>query len=565
MSTDIKKQLEEVEQQLILGNFNEAIEAIDDLLDSKKLQKNDHLVFLAQKGEILIYQGKIEEALKLAEEIFNESKKQNLDLLLLDSIILKGIVFFYQGELKRLNKEIEEGEKIIRELDSLPTKIFAKRKAYILLLKANSNAFLFNIKPAKELMLKSIEFIEITGNKFLISVFSSFLSAIYGQLNELQKSKEFSKRGLLLAKELGNKFALSLALWGSARVPYMERNFKKCKDLFEQALEIMDKIGNKMYISIISNDLAVSYASMFDYENALKYYLKALPYAEKFLQLLLHLNIHLIYRRLGKNDLAIKHLKSRFKLAQDLNLPLYQSRTLYYLVMTLTDLKETTNAQEYLELMNQIREQNQDEKKFSLNYQYAKAYFLKSSDRMKDWTEASKIFEELLNEDEENISGWTRLSLLLYTSELLFKEIQMTGNEELLKELKQNIENVLSIAKKEHYELQEINALNLKAQIALIELKPERAKEILVQAIEISKEKKHQVMEEELLEELKQLEDQFDFWMKFSEKKQPLTVSVKHVSLGNTIRKMAQTTDIEVRDEKSGEVIEYRRLFEISI
>jgi tetratricopeptide (TPR) repeat protein len=565
MSSEIEKQLEEIEQKYILGNHKEAIEIIDDLLESKKLQKKDQLAFLAQKGEILFFQGKIEEALTLAEEIYEESKKQNLDLILLDSIILKGLVFITQAELDKLNKEIEEGEKILKKLDSIPTKIFAKRKGLILQLKSNKNVLTLNPKLASEQMLKSLEFLEITGNKFLISFCCSFIAILYDDLNDLQKSKEFSNRGLLLAKELGNKTALALALWACAGDSFIERDFKKAKELMEQAIEIVEEIDNEYFISVFSNALALTYVFLFDYENALKYYLKALPNASKLWQLIIHRNIYRLYHRLGNNELAIKHKKSRLKIAQDLNHPLVQSDTLSSLVFLLTDLKETKNAQEYLELLNQLKEQNQDKPSISLNYQYAKGYFLKSSDRIKDWTEAADIFEELLDKDEEEISDLIRLPLLLYTSELLFREIQMTGNEELLKELKQNIENVLSFARKKYYEPLEINALNLKAQIALIELKPEIAKEILIQAIEIAKEKRCHVEEKELIKELQQLEDQFEFWKKLSEKKLSLTESAKHVSLGNGIRKVTHTTDIEVRDAETGEVTEYRRLFELKI
>ena len=81
----------------------------------------------------------------------------------------------------------------------------------------------------------------------------------------------------------------------------------------------------------------------------------------------------------------------------------------------------------------------------------------------------------------------------------------------------------------------------------------------------MAKNKKHLSIENELKTELKKLEDQFDFWKKLSDKKQPLTETVKQISLENTIRRITHNTDIEIRDEKTGEVVQYRRLFDIKL
>ncbi len=566
MSSERKKQQEKIDHLFIHGNFDQAIEIIDNLLKEKDLEKTVQLAFLIQKSEILLYHGKFEDSQKLTEKVLKESKKQNNQLIQLDAIILKGLAYTWLAEFHKLKGEIEKGEEIIGKLDSLPTKVYAKRKSYLHFLSCYYFSAIFDFKNAEEFGKKCFEFAEIADNKFLLSFFLAYISAIYEKLDNYQKVKELSEKSLSLANELGNKTAIAIALWASAREPFMkDRDFRKARDLLEQALNIAEELKNSFFIGFFSHDLAVIYAFLFDYENALKYYLKALILLNPIMKLFVHNNIHHLYRRLGKNDLAIEHMEKRLKLSQEMNHIKGLSGSLLNLVIVLTDLKNLDKAKSYLELLEQLVGQHPEDRSIFLTYQYAKSYFLKSSDRMKDWINALEIFEELLKEDKENISKFNRLSILLYTSELLYKELQTTGNEDLLKEIKQNIEEVLSLAKKEHFVFLELNALNLKAQIALVELKPEKAKEILSQAIEIAKEKKQEAKEEELIEELKQLEVQFDFWMKLSEKKQPLTESVKHVSLGNAIRKMTQTTDIEVRDEKSGEVIEYRRLFEISI
>lgn len=519
---------------------------------------------MIQKSEILHYQGKLEDSQKLAEKVLKESKKQNNQLIQLDAIILKGLGYAWLADFPKIKETIEKGEEIIGKLDSLPAKVYAKRKSYLYYLNWSCHAYIFDMKTAVEFGKKCIEFAELAGNKFLLSNFLAYISVVYEKLDNYQEMKELSEKSLSLANELGNKTAIAMALWASAREPIMKnRDGRKAKDMLEQALNIAEELKNSLLIGTFSHDLAVAYTLLFDYENALKYYLKAQILPSAMMKLFVHYNLHHIYRRIGKKDLAIEQMEKRLKLSQEMNHIKGLSGSLFFLVISLSDFKNLDKAKSYLELMEQLVGQHPEEKDIFRTYQIAKAYFLKSSDRMKDWINALEIYEELLKED--NISKFKRLSFLLNISELLYKELQTTGNEDLLREIKQNIEEVLSLSKKDEYVFLELNALNLKAQIALVELKPEKAKEILTQAIEIAKEKKQQASEEELIDELKQLEDQFDFWMKLSEKKQPLAESVKHVSLGNAIKKMTQTTDIEVRDEKSGEIIEYRRLFEISI
>jgi hypothetical protein len=53
--------------------------------------------------------------------------------------------------------------------------------------------------------------------------------------------------------------------------------------------------------------------------------------------------------------------------------------------------------------------------------------------------------------------------------------------------------------------------------------------------------------------------------MKFQEQNVPIDETVKLVSLENTTKSIKQETVLEKRDQETGEIIEYRKLFALRI
>ncbi len=84
-------------------------------------------------------------------------------------------------------------------------------------------------------------------------------------------------------------------------------------------------------------------------------------------------------------------------------------------------------------------------------------------------------------------------------------------------------------------------------------------------ARELAEEKGLKILIQGIIVEQEQLEKQLGMWQQLQEKKTPLVDTIKQVSLDKTVKRITRETILEKRDEKTGEVLEYRKLFALKI
>ena len=98
-----------------------------------------------------------------------------------------------------------------------------------------------------------------------------------------------------------------------------------------------------------------------------------------------------------------------------------------------------------------------------------------------------------------------------------------------------------------------------------MELDAQKAIELLDKAQTIAKEIDVELLKVKLKEDRVKIEQQLDMLRELQEKQAPLSEKMKLVSLKNTIKDIAKETVIEERDEETGKIIEYRKLFVLKI
>ena len=81
MASTTEKQLQEVKQQIIHGQYQEALSVIRKGMKIKEISKEDQLAFKILKSDIQNDLGNHNEALELAKEVLKESKKLGIVLL----------------------------------------------------------------------------------------------------------------------------------------------------------------------------------------------------------------------------------------------------------------------------------------------------------------------------------------------------------------------------------------------------------------------------------------------------------------------------------------------------
>ena len=74
-----------------------------------------------------------------------------------------------------------------------------------------------------------------------------------------------------------------------------------------------------------------------------------------------------------------------------------------------------------------------------------------------------------------------------------------------------------------------------------------------------------ELLKKEILKDREKIDKQLAKLQKFQEQKVPISETIKLTSLKNTMQNIKQDTVLEERDEETGKIIEYRKLFALKI
>jgi hypothetical protein len=110
-----------------------------------------------------------------------------------------------------------------------------------------------------------------------------------------------------------------------------------------------------------------------------------------------------------------------------------------------------------------------------------------------------------------------------------------------------------------------VNVYRLESQLELIELDVKKAIESLDKAQIIADEINIELLHKQLKKDREKIEQQLIMWNKFQERKAPISETIKLASLENALQKIKEETVLEERDEETGKIIEYRKLFALKI
>ncbi|MFX0116941.1 MAG: hypothetical protein ACFFB3_20505 [Candidatus Hodarchaeota archaeon] len=100
----------EIEKMIQHGDFNQALEAIEELATEDRL---DGLIL---KGRILERKGELNDALRVAEEALRESRTNGTNLQAINALIYCGYIYLTLWLWERLSEAIHEGEQLLNKL-----------------------------------------------------------------------------------------------------------------------------------------------------------------------------------------------------------------------------------------------------------------------------------------------------------------------------------------------------------------------------------------------------------------------------------------------------------------
>ena len=362
----------------------------------------------------------------------------------------------FNPEIKGLNSvrqlreegKIKEALQIVLELE-LGDDLSLKELLSYKLVKANLLRLLGNYLDAIEIAKEIFQEFQKLGD--LVSAFDALLIQAYSYMItvNITQSEDIIRQSEVLFKVIKETLAIdlrereSLFLRIKACIHFFKGEIQQSLELNKKAYELAKDIGNKGLISASLNNIADLFYDMKEYDKAMKY---------------------------AKQAVKVNH-----------NLTLAVSlATLIEINVSKGDIKE---AKVYLDHLREHSEKF-DSKWNKTIYYSAKALILKSSLRARDRIKSEDLFKELALDN--TVAGEFRIDSIINLCDLYLTELRITNDPDIINEIHPYIQELLSIAEKQHLYLYLAETYFLQAKLSLLILDLKKAKRFLTQAQNIA-------------------------------------------------------------------------------
>lgn len=596
--------LSEVEQLISYGEYKKALDLLN--ATEKKKQLSDDEILLKKYIQIFIHldEGEFQKGRDIADDLLVDSIKKNNILRSIDAYIGKTENTICLGFYEESSELIQKGLDLLLNIKNKSSREYKYRKAYIKFLKARISQDTHDIIKAIKFFKESYEIRKEIDDKFGLLYTLLNWGVSMSAIGDFIKGEKYLNKSLKLAKELNNNIgiiwiwiytgwikyhigeldtALSLAnkclsfyepknydytsthcldLLGNC---YLAKgNLKKALFYFEKNLELRLKKGYKNQIAQSYYSIGKVYRQKGELKRSLAYYnkvLKSTEIKEDPIAKPTYLStIGKIYGELGDFQKAKKYLLEAYDVLQKRKIVVYRylnfdisiAKTIHYIIDLSVNNNDLEDMNYYLEELHKLSNQFPNLKQIRQLYRLDQAIILKSSSRLMDKMEAWTIFkgiaEEDTNDHEISIEAMTNLC------ELLIYELEVTGNNELLKEIEELSNNLLKISKSQYLYHVMVETYFFKAKISLLKLNIDNARLLLTKAQKIARDHDLFRLAQKMSSEHDSLLANLDQWDDLIIKKIPLQERVNYSRheflfskmIRSKIDKLPNTKDIPV-------------------
>ena len=507
------KELTLAMQYIKEGKYEESLQLLKDFEERENTSHQDIVSCHLIKSSLFFSQGKMIKAAKLAEQTYKESLGLEKNILSVDSLFLQANALINSKNVKTAIKVIKQGEKILSSLIEIPEIEKNRREATLQHLKGLSiDPSYFPTSGNEELALKhynySLVLAESFGSKDLVIANLLRISWTIGFIKgNSDLALDYIERALIISKEINSKLHMTWALHHKASIYCVKGEVTRSIPIFKQSLAMAKELNHNVFISANLNNMADA------------------------------------FRMSGDLDHALECSEESIKISSDSGANLAFIAGYHdFLIQILIEKGDLEHAQEKFSILEQINNQIEDR---TINEMclYIKALFLKESSRISSIGKAEEILKQIL-EDEPIFWEGTRRTLLTLC-ELLIKELQITGDLEVLGDVESYILRLLDVAEKSHSFWMWGETFLLQAKLALISLDLEKARKLLTQGQHIADEHGLNLLANKISNEHDKLLKQQGIWGNLKSSNAPLNERIKLAGIGEQVGNMIRRRVLE--------------------
>ena len=446
---------------------------------------------------------------------------------------------------------------------------------------ATMQYFMGDLNAYHETRLKMVAVAKSTGNKLYYASTLSGLALSYYYLNNYKKYYDILKEKLIIVEELEIK-SMTASTYSDIGLYYLIiGDNEEALVSYNKSLEIYKNQGKKISIAFVQKQCGNVYFLMGNFEEALEYYDKAfsvlnearpqnwfhilsdladvliqvgdfdkaLEYLEQLMPIHVGLNDQhgismvlsgqgMIYWQKGMKDKGLELIEKSLEIRSKIGDKPREATSLSYLIKFNVELGNVTKAKDYFESLNLINNEI-DNEHVKQNHKFSEALILKESSNSRDRIKAELLFEQLI---EEEAIYPVLVEVLLNLCELLLTDLKETSNPDSLVKINTYVNKLQEISTKNKSHFLLVETLGLKAQLALVELDIETAKNLLLKAQTIAQENGLDRLVLDLLKQQENVTKQSIELKKLEHAKSTISSRMSVVKLEDTVGNIKKTS-----------------------
>ncbi|MHA1977593.1 MAG: tetratricopeptide repeat protein [Candidatus Hodarchaeales archaeon] len=544
------------------GRYKEGLKIIDNSNKELEFSELEQTQLMILKSNILNEMGEKQKGFELTIQALHKSEELDHPILKIESLRAQINSLFLLGNLDQCQQVITESELLLKKSRRLSRNYKKKYQAIIQHFNGKILRKKGDLTKADSFLNKSYTILKVLGNQYELATLFNDLGINNAMKGESDLALENFKKSLQLYEELKNASSsiklynnIGQILWQKGELEEALGHYLRGQELseksgqkrfsaalliniglinegkgdldlaldnFQQSLKIFKELNRSDEIAICQNNMGRVYQAKGELDIALGYYEKSLAYFEeienKYEMAASYHNIGLIYREKGDYLETSTQLSKTLIIQEELGNSLEISITLMSMIENFILSGAKDSVEHYLAKLKELRGEN---KVIEQRYQIAKAQVLIMSGRVVHRAEAQQILTNIAQ--SEIFDHELTVEAMFKLFELLLFELQTSGNEEVLGEVKELSQRIISIAEsqKSFSDLAEI--YRLQSKLALLELDVKESQRLLSQAQIIAETKGLQRLAQSISNEYDSLLNDLTKWDDFIERNASIT------------------------------------------
>ncbi|MDF1540216.1 MAG: tetratricopeptide repeat protein [Candidatus Thorarchaeota archaeon] len=327
--------------------------------------------------------------------------------------------------------------------------------------------------------------------------------------------------------------------------------------IYSQSAILLEELGNRKGASAALHNIGSAYRVIGNLDQALEYVSRSkiiseeIGYTPNLAGAITTIGI-ILYQR-GRLEEAAAYLDEAVTMFKDIGRNVYLARALYAAIVIAIAQGLLSKAEGFISEMQCI-DKEIDNLLVNQHFRVAKALWLKASSQ-EFHQDAQELFEQIVNE-KITYFEITFLSLLSL-SDLLIEKLQTSGDEEIMRTIKNYAEMALEIATSQGSFWLRAETYCLQSQISLLEFDYENAKRLLTQAQLIADEKGLHQLARRISGEFDELLKNEETWTELTMTRAPMAERVNFAQIDERVERMAMIQEAGAPKEDLDDPIQF--------